>query len=69
MKGQNQNYHSQVHVSNKGQDLRVEKKQPITKEKFEVVKKDQDLQQVIELKTEDTTCQILMKRSKKQRLS
>ena len=57
MKGQNQNYHSQVHVSNKGQDLRVEKKQPITKEKFEVVKKDQDLQQVIELKTEDTTCQ------------
>ena len=57
MKGQNQNYYSQVHVSNKGQDLRVEKKQPITKEKFEVVKKDQDLQQVIELKTEDTTCQ------------
>ena len=33
------------------------KKQPISKENFEVVKKDQDLQQVIELKIEDTTCQ------------
>ena len=44
-------------MSNKGKGLRVEKKQPITKEKFEVVKKDQDLQQVIELKIEDTTCQ------------
>ena len=57
MKGQNQNYHSQVHVSSKGKSLRVEKKQPTTKEKFEVVKRDQDLQQVIELKIEDTTCQ------------
>ena len=54
---QNQNYHSQVHVSSKGKGLRVEKKQPISKEKFEVVKKDQDLQQIIELKIEDTTCQ------------
>ena len=36
--------------------MRVEKKQPISKENFEVVKKDQDLQQVVELKVEDTTC-------------
>ena len=41
---QNQNYHSQVHMSSKGKSLSVEKKQPISKEKFEVVKKDQDLQ-------------------------
>ena len=54
---QNQNNHNQVHVSSKGKGLRVEKKQPISKEKFEGVKKDQDLQQVIELKIEDTTCQ------------
>ena len=42
MKGQlqNQNYHSQFHVSNKGNILRVEKKQPLSKENFEVVKKD-----------------------------
>ena len=44
-------------MSSKGKGLRVEKKQPISKEKFEGVKKDQDLQQVIELKIEDTTCQ------------
>ena len=50
---QNQNNHNQVHVSSKGKGLKVEKKQPISKEKFEVVKKDQDLQQVIELKIED----------------
>ena len=37
--------------------MRVEKKQPISKENFEVVKKDQDLQQVVELKIEYTTCQ------------
>ena len=54
---QNQNSHSQVHVSSKGKGLRVEKKQPISKEKFEVVKKDQNLQQVVELKIEDITCQ------------
>ena len=54
---QNQNYHNQVHVSSKGKGLRVEKKQPISKENFEVVKNDQDLQQVIELKIRDTTCQ------------
>ena len=42
MKGQpqNQNYHSQFHVPNKGNILRVEKKQPLSKENFEVVKKD-----------------------------
>ena len=59
MKGQpqNQNYCSEVHVSSKGKGLRVDKKQPISKENFEVVKKDQDLKQVIELKIEDTTCQ------------
>ena len=56
---QNQNYHRQVHVSSRGKGLRVEKKQPISKENFEVVKKDQHLQQVIELKIEDTTCQKL----------
>ena len=41
MKGQpqNQNYHSQFHVSSKGNILRVEKKQPLSKENFEVVKK------------------------------
>ena len=54
---QNQNYHNQVHVSSKGKGLRVEKKLLISKENFEVVKKDQDLQQVIELKIGDTTCQ------------
>ena len=43
MKGQNQNYHSQVYVSNKGNGLKVEKKQPISKENFEMVKEDQDL--------------------------
>ena len=53
---QNQNYHSQAYVSSKVKDLRVEKKQPISKENFEVVKRDQDLQQVIELKIEDNTC-------------
>ena len=59
MKGQpqNQNYCSEVHVSSKGKGLRVDKKQPISKENFEVVKNDQDLKQVIELKIEDTTCQ------------
>ena len=42
MKGQpqNQNYNSQFHVSSKGNILRVEKKQPLSKENFEVVKKD-----------------------------
>ena len=40
---QNQNYHNQVHVSSKGKGLKVDKKQPISKENFEVVKKDQDL--------------------------
>ena len=43
-------------MSSKVKDLRVEKKQPISKENFEVVKRDQDLQQVIELKIEDNTC-------------
>ena len=55
---QNQNYHSQVHVSSKWKGLRVEKKQPISKENFEVVKKNQDLQQVIELKIEDLRYQL-----------
>ena len=61
MKGQpqNQNCHSQVHVSSKGKGLRVEKKQSISKENFEVVKKYQDLHQIIKLKIEDTTCQKL----------
>ena len=61
MKGQpqNQNYYSQVHVSSKGKSLRVEKKQPSLKKlNFEVVKKDQGLQLVIEVKLEDNTCQM-----------
>ena len=37
MKSQNQNYRSQVHVSSKGKSLMVEKKQPISRETFEVV--------------------------------
>ena len=36
---QNQNYHSQVHVSSKGKGLRVEKKQPISKEILKWLKK------------------------------
>ena len=44
-------------MSRKEKGLRVDKKQPIYKENFEVVKKNQDLQQVIELEIEDTTCQ------------
>ena len=58
MKGQpqNQNYHNQVHVLRKDKSLTVDKMQPTSKENFEVVKKDQDLQQVVELKFEDTTC-------------
>ena len=65
---QNQNYYSQVHVSSKGKGLRVKKKQPIFKENFEVVKKDQDLYQVIELKIEDATCQILDEEVKKRKV-
>ncbi|KAL0016133.1 hypothetical protein SO802_003202 [Lithocarpus litseifolius] len=69
MKGQpqNQNYHNQVHVSSKGKSLRVQKKQPISKENFEVVKKDQDLQQVVELKLEDTTSQKFNEEVKKKK--
>ena len=38
--------------------LRIDKmNQLISKENFEVVEKDQDLQQVVELKLEDTICQ------------
>ena len=42
MKGQpqNQNYHSQVYVSSEGKGLRVKKKQPISKENFEVIEED-----------------------------
>ena len=65
---QNQNNHSQVHVSSKGKGLRVEKQQPISKENFEMVKKDQDLQQVIELKIEDTTCLKLDEEVKKKKV-
>ena len=54
---QNQNSQSQVHVSSKGKGLRVKKKQPISREMFEVVEKDQNLQQVLELKIEDITFQ------------
>ena len=44
-------------MSSKGKSLSVEKKQPISKENFEVIKKDQGLQQVVELKLEVTTSQ------------
>ena len=38
--------------------LRIDKMhQLISKENFEVVENDQDLQQVVELKLEDTICQ------------
>ena len=38
--------------------LRIDKmNQLISKENFEVVEKDQDFQQVVELKLEDTICQ------------
>ena len=39
MKGQNKNYHSQVHESNKGKCLRVEKKLSITTKKLKWLKK------------------------------
>ena len=71
MKGQpqNQNYHSEVYVSRKHKSLKVDKKQPFSKENFEVVKKDQELQQVVELKFEDITCQNFDKEIKKRRRS
>ena len=69
MKGQpqNQNYHSKVYVSRKDKNLKVDKKQPFSKENFEVVKKDQELQQVVELKFKDITCQNFDKEIKKRR--
>ena len=59
MKGQTQNkiYHIQVHVTRKEKGLRVDKMQSISKENFKVIEKDQDLQQFVELKLEDTTFQ------------
>ena len=45
-------------MSRKKNGLRIDKmNQLISKENFEVVEKDQDLQQVVELKLEDTICQ------------
>ena len=43
--------------------------QPISKENFEMVEKYQDLQQVVELKLEDTTCQKFDEEFKEKRLS
>ena len=59
MKGkpQNQNDNIQIHVSRKEKGLRVDKMQSISKENFKVAEKDQDLQQFVELKLEDTTFQ------------
>ena len=55
---QNKNYYGHVHMSRKKNGLRIDKmNQLISKENFEVVEKDQDLQQVVELKLEDTICQ------------
>ena len=53
----------------KKKGLRVDKMQPVSKEKYEVVEKDQELQQVVELKLEDSTFTSLIKRAKKRRLS
>ena len=44
-------------MSRSEKSLIVDKMQPISKENFEVVENDQDLQQVVELKLEDTICQ------------
>ena len=59
MKGkpQNQNDNIQIQVSRKEKGLRVDKMQSISKENFKVIEKDQDLQQFVELKLEDTTFQ------------
>ena len=56
-------------MSRKDKSLKVDKKQPFSKENFEVVKKDQELQQVVELKFEDITCQNFDKEIKKRRRS
>ena len=42
-------------MSRKEKSLRVDKMLPISKENVEVVEKDQDLQQVVELKLEKGT--------------
>ena len=55
-------------MSSREKDLTVDKKQPISKENFEVVKKVQNLQQVIELKIEDTTCQNFDKEVKEKKV-
>ena len=55
-------------MSSRGKVLRFDKKQPISKENFEVVKKVQNLQQVIELKIEDTTCQKFDKEVKEKKV-
>ena len=45
-------------MSRKKNGLMIDKMhQLVSKENFEVVEKDQDLQQVVELKLEDTICQ------------
>ena len=48
--------------------MRVKKKQSISKENFEVVKKDHNLQQVVELKLEDTTSQKFDKEVKEKKV-
>ena len=55
-------------MSSREKGLTVDKKQPISKENFEVVKKVQNLQQVIELKIEDTTCQKFDKEVKEKKV-
>ena len=55
-------------MSSREKGLTVDKKQPISKENFEVVKKVQNLQQVIELKIEDTTCQNFDKEVKEKKV-
>ena len=55
-------------MSSREKGLTVDKKQSISKENFEVVKKVQNLQQVIELKTKDTTCQNFDKEVKEKKV-
>ena len=58
---QNQNNHNQVHVSSKGKGLRVEKKQPISKEILKWLKKIKNCNKLLNwrLKIKDTTYQKL----------
>ena len=66
---QNQNCHSQVHVSSKGKDLRVEKKQLISKKILKWLKKIKTCSKLLNWRLKIPLIKNLMKRSKKRRLS